>query len=195
MVHTIPLLFVSRHDGGFLIGYNIMTVIHSKKFTLRPFRKGDEVSLQKHINDKIIFRNTLRIPYPYTLKDARWWINRNVRLNKKKEKHEINFAIEIDGEVVGGIGLDKIWQHCAEIGYWLGKKYWGRGITTVAVKLVAKYGFEKLGLRRIYAFTFLFNKVSAKVLEKAGFKYEGKLRKHVKKGNKLLDDFLYAKVK
>lgn len=172
-----------------------MAIIRSKKFTLRPFRKGDEASLMKNINNRAIARNTLRIPYPYKLKDARWWINRNLKLNKQKRKSEINFAIEINEEVVGGIGLDKIYGHCAEIGYWLGKKYWGRGIMTAAVKLVTKYGFEKLGLRRIYAFAFLFNKVSAAVLKNAGYKYEGKLRKHVQKDNKFLDDLLFAKVK
>jgi len=172
-----------------------MVVIRSKRFILRPFRKGDEKSLMKNINNRIIARNTLRIPYPYKLKDARWWINHNLKLNKKKKKHEINFAVEINGEVVGGIGLDKIYDHCAEIGYWLGKKYWGQGIMTEAVKLVTKYAFEKLGLRRIYAFVFLFNKASAAVLKNTGFKCEGKLRKHVKKDNKFLDDLLFAKVK
>jgi len=172
-----------------------MIIIKSKKFILRPFKKGDEASLQKHINNKIIARNTLRIPYPYKLKDARWWINRNLKLDKKKEKREINFAIEIDGDVVGGIGLDKIYGHCAEIGYWLGEKYWGRGIITEATKLVTKYGFDKLKLRRIYAFAFTWNKASAGVLENNGFKYEGKLRKHIKKGNKFFDDLLFAKVK
>lgn len=172
-----------------------MAIIRSKKFILRPFRKGDEASLIENINNKKIARNTLRISYPYTLKDARFWINRNLKLDKNKKKTEINFAIVINGKVVGGIGLDKIYGHCAEIGYWLGEKYWGQGIMTEAVKLVTKYGFEKLGLRRIYAFTFPFNKASAAVLKNAGYKYEGKLRKHVKKGNIFLDDLLFAKVK
>ncbi len=146
-----------------------MVVIRAKRFILRPFRKGDEKSLMENISNKIIAKNTLRIPYPYKLKDARWWINHNLKLDKKKQKHEINFAIEIDDEAVGGIGLDRIWQHCAEIGYWLGEKYWGQGIMTTAIRLVTEYGFKKLGLRRIYAFVFLWNK--------------------------FLDDFLFAKVK
>lgn len=172
-----------------------MLIIRSKKFILRSFKKEDETSLVENINNRIIAKNTLRIPYPYTLKDAHSWINRNLKLDKKKEKHEINFAIDIGGKLVGGIGLDKIYDHCAEIGYWLGEKYWGQGIMTSAVKLLTKYGFEKLGLRRIYAFVFQFNKASTRVLEKGGFKYEGKLRKHVRKGNKFLDDLLYAKVR
>jgi RimJ/RimL family protein N-acetyltransferase len=172
-----------------------MAIIESKRFILRPFKKGDEKLLMQNINNRTIARNTLRIPYPYKLKDARWWINHNLKLDKKKKKHEINFAIEVDGKVVGGIGLDKIWQHCAEIGYWLGKKYWGQGIMTKAVKLVTQHGFNKLKLRRIYAFVFPWNKASVAVLKKNGYKFEGKLRKHVRKGNKFLDDYLFAKVK
>ena len=172
-----------------------MAIIRSKKFTLRSFKKGDAVSLMENINNRTIARNTLRIPYPYKMKDARWWINHNLKIDKKKQKHEINFAIEINGEVAGGIGLDKIYEHCAEIGYWLGKNYRGQGIMTEAVKLVTKYGFDKLKLRRIYAFAFLWNKASATVLKNNGFKYEGKLRKHVKKDSKFLDDLLFAKVK
>ncbi len=173
-----------------------MAIIRSKRFILRPFKKGDETSLMENINNKTIARNTLRIPYPYKLNDARWWVNHNLKLNRKKKKVEINFAIEINKEVVGGIGLDKMFYgHSAEIGYWLGKKYWGQGIMTEAVKLVTKYGFEKLGLTRIYAFVFLFNKASAAVLKNTGFKYEGKLKKHVKKDNKFLDDLIFAKVK
>lgn len=172
-----------------------MPTIRSKQFLLRPFRKGDEESLIKNINNKKIARNTSRIPYPYKKKDARFWINRNLKLQKKKKKTAINFAIDINGKVVGGIGFHKIEAHKAELGYWLGENYWGQGIMTSAVKLVTKYGFAKLGLRRIYADVFPFNKASVKVLEKAGYKYEGRLRKNVLKDNKPMDHLLFAKVK
>jgi RimJ/RimL family protein N-acetyltransferase len=172
-----------------------MVIICSKRFVLRPFKKGDEKSMIKNINDRTIAKNTLRIPYPYKLKDARWWINHNFKLDKNKKKHEINFAVEINGEVAGGIGLDKIYSHSAEIGYWLGKDYRRKRIMTEVVKLVTEYAFQKLKLRRVYAFVFLWNKASSSVLKKNGYKFEGKLRKHVKKGGKLLDNLLFAKVK
>jgi RimJ/RimL family protein N-acetyltransferase len=171
-----------------------MPIIKSKNFILRPFRRGDEASLIKHINDKFIAKNTLHIPYPYTLKDAKKWINHNLELSKKRNKQEINFAIEVNGEVVGGIGLGYIDNCSAEIGYWLGRRYWGQGIMTEAVKLVTKYAFEKLGLKRVYAYVFWGNKQSVRVLEKNGFKLEGKLKKYAKKGNKFLDALLFAKV-
>ncbi len=171
-----------------------MTVIRSKKFILRPFKKGDESSLLENINNEKIARNTLRIPYPYKLKDACLWINRNLKLNKKKKKTKISFAIDINGEVVGGIGLDKIENHKAEIGYWLGEKYWGREIMTSAVKILTEYAFKRLKLKRVHARVFFFNKASARVLRKAGYKLEGRLRKDVFKDNKLIDSLIFSKI-
>ena len=173
-----------------------MAVIKSRYFILRPFKKGDEAGLIKNINNKIIYRNTSHIPYPYTLKDAREWIGKNSKELKKKKPKQINFVIDINNEVAGAVELDHIEEkHMAEIGYWLGKRYWNKGIMTQAVKLVTKFGFEKLKLRRIYAYIFSFNKSSVRVLEKNGYKSEGILRKNSKKDNKLLDGYLLAKVK
>lgn len=172
-----------------------MTTIKTKKFILRPFKKGDEASLMENINSKKVYRPTLTIPYPYTTKDAKEWIKRNQRFANKKHPESINFAIDIDGDVVGGIELSKIEGHRAEIGYWLGERYWRKGIMTEAVKVVTRFGFEKLGLRRIYAGVFPFNKASMRVLEKAGYQLEGILRKNVVKDGRLMDDYLYAKVR
>ena len=172
-----------------------MITIHSKKFILRPFKKGDESSLIENINNRKIAKNTSAIPYPYKLKDARSWIKSNLKLNKKKKKPEINFAIDISEMVVGGIGFRKIEGHKAEIGYWLGEKYWGQGIMTTAVKLVTKYAFQELRLKRVYAHVLPFNKGSVRVLEKAGYKYEGKLKKDSLKNNKLIDSLMFAKIK
>ncbi len=172
-----------------------MAIIKSKNFKLRPFRKGDENSLAKNINNKNVAKTMLRAPFPYTLKDAKKWIRHNLDLVGKKRKTEINFALEINGEVAGGIGFSRIEGHKAEIGYWLAEKHWGKGIMTKALKMITKYGFAKLGLRRIYVYAFSFNKASIRVLEKAGYKYEGLLRKHVKKGGRLIDNVLFAKIR
>ncbi len=170
-------------------------IINQKKFTLRSYRRKDENALRKNINDKIISKCTIDIPYPYKLKDAREWIDKNLKLDKLKKKVEINWAIEINGEAVGGIGLDKITNHKAEIGYWLGRRYRGQGIMTKAVKLITAYAFKELRLRRIYAFVFTFNQASVRVLEKAGYKFEGKLRKNFFKKGKTIDSLLFAKIK
>ena len=166
-----------------------------KVFILRPYKKGDEKSLIENINDKDIYKFTARIPYPYTLKDAKQWINNCIKSAKKKDKISINFAIDINGEVVGGIGFDPIESHKAEIGYWLGKKHWNKGVVTEAVKLVTKFGFDIIKLKRITAHVFSKNKASACVLEKNGYNLEGVLRNHHFKDGKYLDALLYAKIK
>lgn len=170
-------------------------IIQSKNFILRPYRKGDERSQAENINNIKIYRNTLHIPYPYSLKDAKNWIRKNFKEAKKEKPTEINFVIDINGEVAGSIGLSKIESHKAEIGYWLAEKFWGKGIMTAAVRLITDFGFNKLKLKRIYAHIFLFNRASARVLEKAGYKKEGLLRKNVIKDGKLMDDYLFAKIK
>ncbi len=170
-------------------------IIKAKKFILRPYRSGDEESLRRNINNKKIYRYTSHIPYPYTRKHAQDWIGKNVKRAKKQKPESINFVIDLKGEVAGGIGFSKIDDHKAEIGYWLGEKYWNQGIMTDAVKLITKFGFENLKLARIFAKVYLPNKASKKVLEKAGFKLEGILRKETKKDDKLIDVYLLAKVR
>jgi len=169
-----------------------MSVIKSKKFILRPFKKDDAVSLTRNINNKKIYRNTLSIPYPYVLNDARKWLKKCRESKSDKEK---NWVIDIKGEVVGGVGLRDVDGHKAEIGYWLAEAYWGRGITTEAVKLVVKYCFNRLKLRRLYAYVFPRNQASLRVLFKAGFKKEGLLKKNVVKNGKFFNDVLLAKVR
>ena len=172
-----------------------MTVIKTKEFILRPYKKGDELSLRENINDKIIARNTQRVPFPYTPKDAKEWISINLKERKKENPTKINFAIDINGEVIGSIGLHDIQGHKAELGYWLAKKHRGKGIITLALKKITEFGFNKLKFRRISANVYPWNKASMRVLEKAGYKFEGVLRKEVKKGNKFLDCHIFAKVK
>ena len=170
--------------------------ITTKDFILRPFKKGDEFSLAKNINDRGIIRNTLIPFYPYKLKNAKDWVKKNLGENKKKNPKMINFVIDISGEVVGSVGFSRIEErHQALLGYWLAKKYWNKGIMTKAVKLITKFGFKKLGFKRIYADVLYFNKSSMRVLEKAGFQLEGILRKSIKKGNRFIDNYLFAKVK
>ena len=174
----------------------MITTIKSKKFILRPFKKGDEFSLAKNINNKKVIKNLLVLPFPYKLKDARYWVAKNLEEYKKKEPAMIGFAIDIDGEIVGSVGIHKIAKsHQAEIGYWLAEQHWGNGIMTEAVKLITKFSFNELKLKRVYAYAFSFNKASQKVLAKAGFKFEGILKKNSKKDNKFIDDYLFAKIK
>ncbi len=169
-------------------------IIKSKNFILRPHRRGDEESLQKNINNKDIYMYTLRIPHPYNLSDADYWIRRCIRISKKKNKPSVHFAIDIGGEVVGGVGFD-IENSKAEIGYWLAKKFWNHGIMSEAIKLATDFGFDELKLRRIYANVFSANTASTRVLQRNGYKLEGEMKNYHIKDGKLMDALLYAKTK
>lgn len=170
-------------------------IIKSKRFILRPYRRGDEKSLQKNINDKDIYMYTLRIPYPYTIKDAKNWIGRCIKLSKNKNRTTENFAIIINDEVVGGIGLDNIDNYKAEIGYWLARKLWNRGVITEVIKIMTNFGFRKLKLKRIYAHVVSKNKSSIRVLEKNGYGLEGTMKKHHFRNGKFMDVMIFAKIK
>jgi RimJ/RimL family protein N-acetyltransferase len=119
-----------------------MNLVENKRFILRTIQKGDELDIAKYINDKIISRNTATIPYPYKLKDAKNWLGKYLKNQKKKNPDTISFAIVIENEVVGSVGLHNIVKdHKAEIGYWLARKHWGKGIMPEAVKIVTDFGF------------------------------------------------------
>ena len=163
-------------------------------FVIRRFRKDDRFSLQKSISDRSIYRYTLRIPFPYTLNHAEIWIRKCRSSYSEKCPSDLGFAVVASGWVVGGIGLAYIEGHKAELGYWLAKNHRGRGVMTRAVRIICSFGFQKLKLRRIYATVFSRNKASARVLEKAGFRFEGVLRKENMKKGRLIAALLFAKV-
>jgi RimJ/RimL family protein N-acetyltransferase len=106
-----------------------------------------------------------------------------------------SYAIVVDGEAVGGIGIvlqPDVFRRSAEIGYWLGEQYWGRGIVTEALRALTEYAFANFDLCRIYAGVFESNPASMRVLEKAGYAFEGRMKKAVTKDGKTMDDFIYA---
>ena len=164
------------------------------KSRLRPWKPGDEESLVRHANSRVIWRN-LRdaFPHPYTLANAQHWIR-----SANPATPVTNFAIVVDGTAVGGIGLvlkDDVFRRSAEIGYWLGEEYWGRGIVTEAVRAVTDYAFATFDLCRVYAGVFEWNPASMRVLEKAGYEYECRTRKSVVKDGEIIDELIYANVR
>jgi RimJ/RimL family protein N-acetyltransferase len=190
----------NREDGGKMeiqvLNNGYMKLAENKTFTLRTIQKGDAFDIARNINDKIISRNTATIPYPYKLKDAKDWIKKCLEDEKKKDRKRWSFSIVINNEVVGSVGIHDIEKnHKAEIGYWLARKHWGKGIMPKAVKIVTGFAFKKLKLRRLYAGVYSFNPPSMRVLEKNGYKLEGTYRKDIKKNGKLFDKHMYAKVK
>jgi len=160
---------------------------------LRPFRDGDQASLVRYANNRKIWINLRdRFPHPYTPANADAWIQEVAGAYVP-----VQCAIEIEGEVVGGIGItlqDDVHRRSAEIGYWLGEPFWGRGVMTEAVRAFTAYAFSTFDLCRIYATVFECNHASARILEKAGYVLEGRLRKSVTKDGRTIDQFMYARV-
>lgn len=164
------------------------------KSVLRAWKPGDEPSLVRHANSRTIWRN-LRdaFPQPYTLADAKRWIE-----VANPATPITNFAIVVDGAAVGAIGLvlrEDVFRRSAEIGYWLGEAFWGRGIVTEAVRAVTDYAFETFDLCRVYAGVFEWNPASMRVLEKAGYEFECRMKKSVTKDGETIDEFIYAIVR
>ena len=168
--------------------------IHLGQLLLREWRRGDEDALVRHANNPKVARNLRdRFPHPYTLADANWWI-----AHASAEEPTTSFAIVANGEAVGGIGLLRqtdVDFRSLEIGYWLGEAHWGRGIATEAVRAVTEYAFANFDVCRIYATVFESNLASMRVLEKAGYVCEGRLRKAVTKDGRTMDALMYALVK
>ena len=160
---------------------------------LRRFRDNDRTRLAELCNNRKIWDN-LRdiIPFPYTEADAVSFIS-----HCAQEESPYTFAIEHKGELAGCIGLVRqtdVYRFSAEIGYWIGEPYWGKGIATHSVKLMTDYGLTKLGLIRIHAGVFDFNTASQRVLEKAGYRLECICEKSVFKNHVICSEYRYCRI-
>lgn len=163
-------------------------------FTLRHFKDGDQESLVENANNIKIFNNVKdTFPHPYTYADASWWIE----FCREIDKPATTFAIDIDGTIAGAVGIiigTDVQRVTAEIGYWLGENYWGKGIASEALKQMTDYVFQNFpDLVRLWAGVFEFNKPSMRVLEKAGYEFEGIRRKAAIKNGVVIDEYVYVK--
>ena len=161
---------------------------------IRPWRRSDKSALVKHADNRRIWLNLRDVfPHPYTAKDADAWLT-----HVAEQDPVTSFAIAMDAEAVGGIGLllgTDIHRLSAEVGYWLGEGVWGRGIATAALRVFTPWALESFGLERLWAGVFSTNPASMRVLEKAGYVREAVLRCAVVKDGDLLDQVIYATVR
>jgi [ribosomal protein S5]-alanine N-acetyltransferase len=159
--------------------------------TIRPWAQTDADSLQRHANNRHVSMHLRdRFPFPYEIEQARTflgWI--------AKQPSPTVWAIEVNGEAAGGIGIElhtDVERVSAEIGYWLGEAMWGRGIATEALKGVTAEAFKRFDITRLYALPFADHAASVRVLEKAGYVREGHLRRSAIKDGKVRDQLLFA---
>lgn len=170
-----------------------MLRLEGTRCTVRPWVDGDADSLVEHANNINVAKNLRdRFPHPYTKQNAREFLKFAAGRDDQS-----NLAIEVQGAAVGAIGYvpgTDVERFSAEIGYWLGEALWGRGIVTEAVMLVTDHAFAGLNLLRLFALPFADNAASARVLQKAGYVLEGRLRASCVKYGIPRDQLLYARV-
>lgn len=160
---------------------------------LRPWSFSDVAALARYANNRRIWQH-LRdtFPHPYTIEDATYFLS--VVADNTRDLH---LAFEVAGEAVGSIGVHfktDVRRRSAEIGYWLAQEYWGQGLATAAVRALSDYVLAHFDVCRLYAEVFATNTASARVLEKAGYEQEARLRRSIMKDGQMLDSLLYALV-
>jgi len=164
--------------------------LHSAQCTVRSLRPGDERSLSHHGNNRKVWVNLRdRFPHPYTEAGGAQYIE-HVLTNDLP-----SYAIDVEGTAIGGIALTvgtDIDRICAELGYWIGEDYWGKGIATAAIRLVTPHALTTLGLVRVFAIPFADNAASCRALEKAGYVREALMRRSAIKDGQIRDQYLYA---
>jgi len=163
--------------------------LETARLRLRPYTDADIAELLPLIGAREVAATTLRIPHPYTERDALDFF----ALLQGTRKMWLAITLRSDGRQIGGIGLtvDEKHQH-AELGYWLGLPYWGQGYATEAAQEMLRYGFEDLHLHRIFASHFKHNPASGRILVKLGMRHEGCQREHLRKWDEFVDSELYG---
>lgn len=166
------------------------------KCRIRKWELSDAKDLAVALSNKKV-QDNLRdgLPYPYTEQDGKDFISAMLSAD---ENETFAFAITVDNTVIGSIGVfrqENIHRQTAELGYYIAEEYWGKGIMTEAVRQICECVFSESDIIRIYAEPFAYNMASCRVLEKAGFQYEGTLRSNAVKNGKVLDMKMYSLLK
>ncbi len=184
---------MEKHPQKYEMGQPVV-ILQSERFTIREFVPQDAPSLAKYANNRKIWANVRdQFPHPYSLENAQEFIR---MINERQPANA--FAILVGGEAVGGIGVhpqEDVYRYSAELGYWLGEPFWGKGLMTDIVKGVVAEAFKRFNIWRIYAGVFSSNPASMRVLEKAGFQKEGVRRAASFKDGKVLDEVMYGLLK
>ncbi|MDO8517039.1 MAG: GNAT family protein [Nanoarchaeota archaeon] len=175
--------------------------LETQRLILRDLTMKDARDSLKNLNNLNISQYLLSVSYPYTKKNAEWWVNHCKEQQKIKPRTSYEFGIVIKPikEVVGGIGLTHIdyEQGTAELGYWIAETHWRNGYVSEGVRKLIDYSFNTLKLRRLTIPAFATNKGSNGLAKSLGFTYEGTLRQAAKckATGKIHDENVYGLLK
>jgi len=164
-----------------------------ERLILRPFELSDAQRVSELCNNYNIYKNTLTLPFPYTIESALTWIPTHEENFTNDKLYEFAITDKVTGELYGAIGLSNNQAHKnGEIAYWIGEEYWGNGYATEAVKAVIDFAFTEKSYHRVWGRFFATNPASGKVMEKAGMMKEGVQIGHVIKDGEFIDLALYG---
>lgn len=170
-----------------------LPTITTERLVLRPFALGDAADVQRLAGDWAVADTTTNIPHPYPDGAAESWITGHAGRFERGEILVLAVTLRDTGELAGCISLVlRLHDDRAEMGYWMGVPYWNHGYCSEAARALVAYGFEQMGLNRIYAHHLTRNPASGRVMQKAGMTYEGTLRQHVKKWQRYEDLAAYG---
>ena len=167
--------------------------LETERLVLRPFDLSDAARVQLLAGDRAIAATTKNIPHPYEDGMAEKWIGTHQERFEKGQEVVFATVLKDAGQLIGAIGLNlNLPQQSAELGYWIGKEYWGCGYCTEAGRAVLRYAFDELRLHRVHAHHLAHNPASGRVMQKLGMRHEGRLREHAKKWDKFYDVEAYG---
>jgi [ribosomal protein S5]-alanine N-acetyltransferase len=179
-------------NGHATLSAELPTIV-TERLVLRPFALSDAADVQRLAGEWAVADTTLSIPHPYPDGAAGQWISSHAERFERREIMTLAVTLRDGGELAGCISLRLHDAHGrAELGYWMGVPYWNRGYCSEAARALVAYGFEQLGLHRIYAHHLTRNPASGRVMQKAGMIYEGTQRQHVKKWERYEDLAAYG---
>lgn len=166
--------------------------IRGDTIVLRRWQASDEEDLVRHANDREVWRHlTDRFPHPYGIDDARFWIGQV----SDEDGPTRTFAITLDGRAIGAVGLIPqvdLRRRTAEVGYWVARAHWGKGIATEAVRLLTEHAFAQFDFVRLEALVIDGNPGSCRVLEKAGYAFESRQKNGICKDGTIKDGLIYV---
>ena len=167
--------------------------LETQRLVLRPFEEADAPALFPIMNDPEVTANLLISP-TFSEEDVAESIGKRIAALESRERYSLAVVLKETGELIGVCSLISVsWEHLhAEVVYYLGKEFWGKGYTTEAARRLVQFGFEELGLERISVGCFVRNKASARIIEKLGFTFEGLARHAYKKDGEFLDELRFG---
>lgn len=173
-----------------------MKTLQTQRLILRPFTFDDASNVQRLCDDYDVCKTLAYLPYPYTIECAKKWIARHEDNFNNDILYEYAVTNKETGELIGCISLsNNKEQRSGEIGYWIGKRYWGNGYCTEAAKELIAFAFSDKDFHRIFARHFSINPASGRVMQKCGMRKEGEQKQSYQKDGKYFDEILYAILK